>query len=109
MEAESSDACLIRQREIRTELGDASRSLLSLDLDDDDELVELQSTLSGEVFDHSLKLKRLLSVIESAAAAAMSSTPDSKGVKLPKIDVLQRQYIELEDLGTVLCHCSQPI
>ncbi len=77
---------------------------------DDDELVELQSTLSGEVFDHSLKLKRLLSVIESAAASAMSSTPDSKGVKLPKIDVLQRQYIELEDLlGTVLCHCSQPI
>jgi hypothetical protein len=80
MGAEPGDTCLIRQRqeqltELKEELGDVSKTLLSLDLDDGDELVELQSALSGDVFNHSLKLKRMLSAIEFATSSTPSSTP----------------------------------
>lgn len=92
MESEPGDECLIRQHEeqlleLKTELSDISKSLLSLDLEEGDELVQLQAVLSKDVFNHSLKLKRMISALKSAVTPTSSSTPDSKGVKLPKIDV----------------------
>lgn len=74
MESELGDVCLIRQQEeqlleLKTELADVSRSLLSLDLDDRDELVELQSALRNKIFNHSLKLKRMLSAIKSSTTS----------------------------------------
>ena len=80
------DVCLVRQREeqlrdLKHELSDISRSLVALDLDDKDELIVLQSTLDTVVFDNSLKIKRLLERLGTPAVT------DSRGVKLPKIDV----------------------
>lgn len=89
MEADPSDVCLVRQREeqlreLKLELNDASRTLLSLDLDDGDDLMTLQTELELMVFDDSLKLKRMLSALEKASASAEANR---QGVKLPQIDV----------------------
>lgn len=114
MESELGDVCLIRQQEeqlleLKTELADVSRSLLSLDLDDRDELVELQSALRNKIFNHSLKLKRMLSAIEPSTTSTPPSIPDSKGVKLPKIDVpvFSGNILNWKTfcMGTVLCRC----
>ena len=91
IDPEAKDGCLIRQREeqlmeFKSELRDISRDLLSLDLDDSHALMLLQSNLDGQIFDNSLKLKRMLSSIHEAATIP-STTSDSKGVQLPKIDV----------------------
>lgn len=71
----------------KTELTDISRNLLSMDLDDHDELVESQTALEGKMFQASLDLKRILASVESTPAAT-STKPSTKGsgVKLPKID-----------------------
>ena len=87
----SVDICLIRQyeeklHELKSELGDISRSLLPLDLEDDDDLMDMQTDLESRFFDASLNLKRM---IDSAgkASSPKTTTTDGKGVKLPKIDV----------------------
>ena len=70
----------------KKELADVRNSLLSLDLEEADELSTLQSKLEGEIFDCSLHVKKLL--LASARPTESSSSPcDGKGVKLPKLDV----------------------
>jgi len=68
--------------EFKVELGDIRNSLYVLDLEDADELNVLQATVEQSVFDHSLEVKRHLLSHDSNF-----SSPGSKGVKLPKIDV----------------------
>ncbi len=89
MESDPRDKCLVRQREeqlreMKQELGDVSRSLLSLDLAEEDELMTLHSTLESELFEQSLKLKRMLANLEKTTTSA---TSDGKGIRLPRIDV----------------------
>ena len=92
MPADSRDDCLIRQREeqlleTKRELGNISRDLLSLDLDDDHALMTLQSTLESKIFDNLLALKRKLSSLQPTAVPVAGGASDGKGVRLPKIDV----------------------
>ena len=86
-----SDICLLRQYEERTngincELVKTRDDLHRLELEETDEPFELQDRLETQVFDCSVKIKKLLS---SASGLPVTSTPssDSKGVKLPKLDV----------------------
>ena len=85
------DVCLLRQYEeqlsdCKKELADVRNSLLSLDLEEADELSTSQSKLEGEIFDCSLHVKKLL--LASARPTESSALPcDGKGVKLPKLDV----------------------
>ena len=86
---DTADVCLVRQRqeqlrELKQELTDISRALLSQDIDERDDLMITQSTLETAIFDSSLKLKRTLSALERTSASAAR---DGGGVKLPKIDV----------------------
>lgn len=81
------DVCLMRQYEeqltgLKTELTSVSHGILSL-AREDPKLLDQQSRLSQRLFDVSLKIKCLLQV----KATAHSSTPDTTGVKLPKITV----------------------
>ena len=57
-----------------------------MELADDDKLFELQDSLESQVFDCSVTIKKLLS---SASGVSEASTPpsNSKGVKLPKLDI----------------------
>ena len=83
------DVCLLCQYEeqlndCKKELADVRNSLLSLDLEEADELSTSQSKLEGEIFDCSLHVKKLL--LASARPTESSSSPcDGKGVKLPKL------------------------
>ena len=85
------DVCLLRQyeeqlRNLKAELGDVYRVLLSLGLEESNELYTSQTQLDKELFDCSLKIKRLL----FPSGHSLDSTPsslDGKGVKLPKLDV----------------------
>ena len=82
------DTCLLHQYEeqlmdIKRELADIRNSLLPLDLEDTDELSTTQVSLQKEVFDCSLRIKRLA----HNPADAPPLPPDGKGVKLPKLDV----------------------
>ena len=86
-----SDICLLRQYEEKT--NDVNKDLVKtrddlhhMELDETDELFELQDSLEGQVFDCSVRIKKLLS---SATGPSETSAPlsDSKGVKLPKLDV----------------------
>ena len=82
--------CLLHQHEqLRDykELGDIRDSLLSKELVESDELIliSLQAQYEKELFNCSLKIKKLLS-----SSHPSESTPvpgDCKGVKLPKINV----------------------
>ena len=85
------DTCLLRQYEERT--NDINKDLVRtrddlhrMDLDDSDELFGLQDTLESQVFDCSVSIKKSLS---SASAPVETSTlpSESKGVRLPKLDV----------------------
>ena len=85
--SDSGDSCLIHQFEeqvsdLKKELSSVRDSLLSLDLDDSDELSLSLAKLEKMLFDCSLDLKRLLK-----SRVSESSACDSKGVKLPKLDV----------------------
>ena len=85
------DTCLLRQYEeqlgdCKKEVTDIRSSLISLDLEEGDELSTLQVRLEKEVFDCSLKIKQLLHA--SSHLHVSPTTPlDGKGVKLPKLDV----------------------
>lgn len=84
---DSPDTCLILQYEeqvsdLKKELVSVRDSLLTLDLDDSDELNVTVGTLEKSIFDCSLSLKKLL---KSSVTEAPTSV--SKGVKLPKLDV----------------------
>ena len=66
----------------KKELGEVRSSLLSVDLDDEDELNQRLSDLEKELFDCSLSIKKLLK-----SSTHDSPAIDGKGVKLPKLDV----------------------
>ena len=60
------DVCRLRHTEeqlsdLKSELRDISRGIIDLDLDDEDELTVLESSLKKEIFDKSLQVKGLLS------------------------------------------------
>ena len=85
--SDADDACLLKQHEeqlseFKKELGDVQTSLLSLDLEDEDEVLQLQSAVERTIFDCSLNIKKLLHTQVNA-----SLSPDARGVKLPKLDV----------------------
>ena len=93
------DSCILQQFEeafgvIKSQLADVSRQILSFDGDGGD-LSEHHTRLSQCLFDECLKIKRLLREkvdtstrrSTSTAASATTSTPDSTGVKLPKLSV----------------------
>ena len=87
----SMDVCLLRQYEeelcdCKKQLADVRNSLMSLDLEESDELSTLQATLEGEIFDCSLRVKKLL-LASTHKSGSPTSSSDGKGVKLPKLDV----------------------
>ena len=87
LKGDSDDAFVLKQHEeqltdFKKELSDIRTSLLSIDLDDGDELNTSQAKLDKALFDCSLLIKKSLKPL------AHETTPiDSKGVKLPKLDV----------------------
>ena len=85
------DTCLLRQYEekssdINHDLARIRDSLHRLDVDDTDELFRHQERLESQVFDCSVRIKKLLSSL-SVPRDTSTHTPDGKGVKLPKLDV----------------------
>ena len=86
------DVCLLHQyeeqlRDLKVELKDICSVLLSLGVEESDQFYTSQTQLDKEQFDCSLKIKRLL----FPSGQTLDSTPppslDSKGVKLPKLDI----------------------
>ena len=71
---------------MKKELGDVRNTLLSLDLNESDELCASQASLDKRVFDYSLRIKKLL-FASSHAHDSTTASPDGKGVKLPKLEV----------------------
>ena len=74
------DVCLLRQYEeqlhnLKVELGDLCSILLSLGVEESDELYTLQTQLDKELFDCSLKIKRLL----FPSGRSLESIPPSLG------------------------------
>ena len=86
--SDTDNTCLLKQHEeqlseFKKELSDVRTSLLSLDLKDDDEVLQLQAAVEKAIFDCSLNIKKLL----HARVPTSSPSSDTKGVKLPKLDV----------------------
>ncbi len=83
---DADNVCVLHQHQehlsdFKTELADILNSLLPLDLRDDDDLTQLQGLVEQPIFDSSLKIKKLLQ------PQTHSGTTDSKGIKLPKLEV----------------------
>ena len=88
MSSDTDNTCLLKQHEeqiseFKKELSDVRTTLLSLDLKDDDEVLQLQAVVEKAIFDCSLNIKKLL----HARVRSSSPSSDTKGVKLPKLDV----------------------
>ena len=91
----SKDICRLKQHEeqlsdYKKDLADFRNGLLSLDLTEGNELLGLHAALEKRFFDCSLQIKELLRphALAHEPTPAPTSTPsDSKGVKLPKLDV----------------------
>ena len=86
-----SDTCILRQYEekmsdINKDLMKARDDLHRMELDEGDELFTLQDILEKQVFDCSVCIKKLLSSAPGISKAHVASL-ESKGVKLPKLDV----------------------
>ena len=68
------------------QLSEVLSVLFSLDLDDSDDLMKCQGSIEANLFDLSLDVKkRLASPLTTSSSS--SSSPDPRGVKLPRIDV----------------------
>ena len=81
------DVCLLRQyeeqlRDLEVELGDFRSFLLYLVIQESDQLYTSQTQLDKELFDCSLKIKRLVFTSGQALDSTLPS-PDSKGVNCP--------------------------
>ena len=89
-EAEATiDVCLFqlyeeRLTDLRKDLEGLRRDLLSVDLDEGDELITSQVDLEKLIFGCSLKVRKLL---QSQSEESSTASADSKGVKLPKLEV----------------------
>ena len=91
MSSTTSDTCLLRQYEERTndvrkDLAKTRDDLHHMELDESDELFKLQDDLESQVFDCSVNIKKLL-YSDSSPPEAPSAPVEGKGVKLPKLDV----------------------
>ena len=108
LSSERGDACRLKQheeqlRDYKKDLSDVSLKLLSLDLDESDELLAQHTHLEKLLFTCSLQIKELTHSPTSTSIATPTA-PELKGVKLPKLDVpvFQWKYPQLEKfLGTV--------
>ena len=85
LEADPEDICIIKQREeqireLKQELSDVTRVLVSLGLSDKDELMVRQKALESPLFENSLKLKRMYKDLDAKPTS-------DHGIKLPKIAV----------------------
>ena len=83
--------CLLRQYEertndIRRDLAGTRDDLHRMELDEADKLFELQDELKSQVFNCCVGIKKLLSSASSSSEAS-SASPDTQGLKLPKLDV----------------------
>ena len=79
--------CLLHQHEellseIKKELSDIHSSLLSFYLEEGDGVIELQTPVEKDIFDHSLQIKELHHSSMPASTAYVE-----EGVKLPRIDM----------------------
>lgn len=72
----------VQLSEFKTEFSDIHRGLLSFDIEDGSELSGSLARIEKRLFDCPLAIKKLL-----RSHAPPSSTPDSGGVKLPRLDV----------------------
>ena len=86
---EDTEPCLVQQygeqiQDIKKELVDTHNSLLTVELNEADELAIKLSQLEGDVFYFSLRIKRLT---YASSTSSSSPTPLTKGtgVKLPKL------------------------
>ena len=83
------DVCLFqlyeeRLTDLRKDLEGLRRDLLSVDLDEGDELITSQVDLEKLIFGCSLKVRKLL---QSQSEESSTASADNKGVKLPKLEV----------------------
>ena len=86
--AESVDICLLQQYEVnladyKRELVDIHNQILALDLDDKDELSVGHASIEDAIFQLSIKIRKQLQPSKD------TSSHESQGVKLPKLDVPQ--------------------
>ena len=86
-----SERCLLKQYEekmidLNKDLTKVRDDLHQIELEETDKLFGLQDTLESQVFDCSVKIKKLLSPA-CAPSEASSASSESKGVRLPKLDV----------------------
>ena len=73
--------------DLKKELSDIRRDLLSSELEESDELVVLPATLESDMFNSSIKIKKLISSSTPTSAVPTTSPSESKGVRLPKLEV----------------------
>ena len=86
------DMCLYQQYEervvdINRELAKTRDDLHRMELDETDKLLEHQDQLESQVFNCSVKIKKLISSIPAPSETSTSLLSESKGVKLPKLNV----------------------
>ena len=86
-----SERCLLKQYEekmidLNKDFTKVRDDLHQMELEETDKLFGLQDTLECQVFDCSVKIKKLLSPA-CAPSEASSASSESKGVRLPKLDV----------------------
>ena len=86
------DMCLLQQYEervvdINRELAKTRDDLHRMELDETDKLLEHQDQLESQVFNCSVKIKKLISSIPAPSETSTSLLSESKGVKLPKLNV----------------------
>ena len=86
LSGEPGDVCVLHQHQeqlsdFKAEVADICNSILPLGLEDEDNLIKLQNEIEKHLFDCSLEIKRLL---QPQTCSGMS---ESKGIKLPKLEV----------------------
>ena len=75
------------EEQLKKELSETRSSLLTLELSESDGLTVQVASLEKDVFDSSVEIKRALSSSGLPSAGSSLTASDSKGVKLPKLDV----------------------
>ena len=91
--SETDDRIQEKQKEIQT-------SLLEIDLDEGNPLVEAQTAVESSIFDCSLAIKKCL---HSKPDGSPSSTADVAGVKLPKLEVPTFDWDILRSGNSFVC------
>ena len=73
--------------DLKRDLSETRSSLLTLELAESDGLASDLASLEKQVFDSSVEIKKKLSSSTSPSMASSLPVPDSKGVRLPKLEV----------------------